>query len=179
MLWGPFAVAVFFFLTAVGGCTGSTAGGAKAMRWLLFGRAIKAQLRAIRYPHQILTIRYEGKPVQKDVMNGVIAFFTFYFATFAGLSVILSLLGLDFVTAISGALTALANVGPGVGPLIGPAGNFAALGASAKIVLAFGMFVGRLEMLTVFVLVAPVLWREDLLSSNCRQSGPKRNLPRH
>ena len=161
-LWGPFAVAVFFVLTAVGGCTGSTAGGAKAMRWLLAGRAILAQVKIIQSPSRLVSIKYEGKRVDDDVMSGVISFFVFYFFTLAILSIILSLLGLDMVTAISGALTAVANVGPGLGPIIGPAGNFASLSDPVKLVLVLGMLLGRLEILTVVVLLTPVFWREAL-----------------
>lgn len=161
-LWGPFAVAVFFALTAVGGCTGSTAGGAKAMRWLLAGRAILAQVKMITSPHRITSIKYEGRRVDEDVMSGVISFFVFYFFTLVVLSIILTLLGLDMVTAISGALTAVANVGPGLGPIIGPAGNFASLSDSVKLVLVLGMLLGRLEILTVVVLLTPMFWREAL-----------------
>ncbi|WP_172327401.1 TrkH family potassium uptake protein [Mangrovicoccus sp. HB161399] len=158
--WGPFAAAAFFVLTAVGGCTGSTAGGAKAMRWLLAARAVVAQIKTIQSPSRIVTVRYEGRRVEEDVLNGVSSFFLFYFATFAVLSLVLSLLGLDMATAASGALTALANVGPGVGTVIGPAGNFEALTDPEKLVLVFGMLLGRLEMLTALVLLTPVFWRE-------------------
>ena len=130
------------------------------MRWLLFSRALRAQLRIIRFPHQIITIKYEGRRVEEGVMDGVITLFILYFVTFFVLSVILSLLGLDVATATSGALTALANVGPGVGPTIGPAGNFASLSDPVKLVLVFGMFLGRLEILTVFVVLSPAFWRE-------------------
>lgn len=159
-LWGPFAVAAFFTLTAVGGCTGSTSGGAKAMRWLLFGRAVKAQIQAISSPNRVTTIKYEGRRVDDDVLNGVVVFFVIYLGTFGALAIALSLFGLDISTATSGALTALANVGPGVGSIIGPAGNFSSLSDSVKIILVFGMFLGRLELLTVFVLFSPIFWRE-------------------
>lgn len=159
-LWGPIFVVAFFLLTAVGGCTGSTAGGAKAMRWLICARAIVAQLLSVQNPARITRIRYEGRMIEPDVMSGVITFMTFYLVTFSLLSVVLTLLGLDLSTATSGALTALANVGPGVGPIIGPAGNFATLSDEAKVVLAFGMYLGRLEMLTFFVLLLPAFWRE-------------------
>lgn len=159
-LWGPFAAFAFFALTSVGGCTGSTAGGAKAMRWLILKRSVGAQLQMIRSPHRMVVVRYEGQRINEDVWNGVITFFAFYFLTFAALAIALDLLGLDFSTAISGALTALANVGPGVGPIIGPAGNFATLSDPVKMVLSLGMYLGRLEMVTVFVLLMPVFWRE-------------------
>jgi trk system potassium uptake protein TrkH len=161
-LWGPFAVACFFVLTAVGGSTGSTAGGAKAMRWLLAYRAVVTRLKNTYSPSRVTNIKYEGHKVEDDVMSGVIAFLVFYIGTFALLTFALAMFGLDFETASSGALTALANVGPGVGDIIGPAGNFATLSNPVKLILVFGMFLGRLEILTVFVLFTPVFWREAL-----------------
>lgn len=158
--WGPFAVAVVFGLTAVGGCTGSTAGGAKAMRWIILWRAVLTSIRRVGNPHGVFAIRYEGRPVAPDVLQGVVSFFTFYIVTAAVLSVALALMGLDFDTALSGALTALANVGPGVGETIGPAGNFAPLDTGPKLLLAAGMYAGRLEMMTVFTLFLPSFWRE-------------------
>jgi trk system potassium uptake protein len=160
LVWGYFAAAVFFALTAVGGCTGSTSGGVKAMRWIMLFRATKSEIARVHSPHSIQTLRYEGRQVQPDVLSGVIAFFVFYVATFSIIAVILAFLGLDLETATSGAITALANVGPGVGSVIGPAGNFASLSAPVKVVLVVAMYLGRLEMLTVFALLTPVFWRE-------------------
>lgn len=159
-LWGPFAVGMFLALTAVGGCTGSTAGGAKAMRWLLTMRAVWVQLQSLLTPHLVRSVRYEGRRVEDDVMSGVIVFLIFYFTTFAVLSLMLSLMGLDTLTATSGALTALANVGPGVGSIIGPSGNFATLSDPVKALLTLGMYLGRLEILTVVVVLMPAYWRE-------------------
>ncbi len=158
--WGPFAVAAFFALTAVGGCTGSTAGGAKMMRWIIAIRMIQVQKRIVRSPSAVIFARYEGRPVAPDVVNGVATFFVFYAATVIVLAIGLSLYNLDFETAVSGALTAVANVGPGVGGTIGPAGNFTTLPDGAKLLLCFGMYVGRLEMLTVYVLLTVTFWRE-------------------
>jgi trk system potassium uptake protein TrkH len=160
LLWGPLAVAMFFFLMAMGGCTGSTAGGAKIMRWVILFRSVKASLRRIRSPHGVFPVRYEGLPVSEDVRLGVASFFTFFVLTIGLMAVALALAGLDFDTALSGALTAVTNVGPGVGDIIGPAGNFAPLSALSKLILSFGMYVGRLEMLTVYVLFTPNFWRE-------------------
>ncbi|OWY11298.1 MULTISPECIES: TrkH family potassium uptake protein [Thioclava] len=159
-VWGPFAVVAFFILSAVGGCTGSTAGGAKAMRWIVFSKAARAQMKVIRLPRRVVSIKYEGRVIENDVLAGVIAFFVIYMATFLGLTTLLGFFGLDFATATSGALTALANVGPGVGPIIGPAGNFSSLSDPVKIILTFGMYLGRLEILTVLVLFKPEFWRE-------------------
>lgn len=157
--WGLFAGVAFFVLTAVGGCTGSTSGGVKAMRWVLLFRALKLEVKRVHAPHSVTVLRYEGRRVEPDVLSGVVAFFVFYAATFSVLSIILTFLGLDLDTATSGALTSLANVGPGVGNIIGPAGNFASLSDPVKMVLSAGMYLGRLEMLTVFTLLTPVFWR--------------------
>lgn len=159
-IWGPLAVVVFFALTAVGGCTGSTAGGAKMMRWIIAIRIIQTQLKTIPSPSAVIVARYEGRTVGTDVVGGVMTFFFFYAATVGFLSLALSLYGLDVQTSISGALTAVANVGPGIGDTIGPAGNFASLPDGAKILLCFGMYVGRLEMLTVYILLTVSFWRE-------------------
>lgn len=158
--WGSFVAAAFFILTAVGGCTGSTAGGAKAMRWLLFYRTARSHLQSLQSPHRITSTKYEGRPVETDVLTGVMSFFVIYMGTFFAVSIALAFLGLDFATATSGAITSLANVGPGVGTIIGPAGNFTSLSDPAKLVLTFAMFVGRLEMLTVYVLFFPRFWHE-------------------
>jgi trk system potassium uptake protein TrkH len=159
-LWGAPAVVAFFVLTAFGGCTGSTSGGMKAMRWIILGRFFAARLRKIHAPSAVIALRYENRAVEPDQIAGVIAFFSVFFLTFTMLSVALALVGLDFETAVSGALTALCNVGPGVGATIGPAGNFSTLPDAAKWILSLGMYLGRLEMLTVFVLFTPAFWRE-------------------
>ncbi len=158
--WGPFAAAAFLCLTAMGGCTGSTAGGAKMMRWTLFLRSTIVQLRQIHSAHGVFLIRYEGRPVGSDVLGGVMTFFFFYAMTILGVALGLGMFGLDLTTAISGAMTAVANVGPGIGDIIGPSGTFASLPDGPKWLLAFGMYAGRLEMFTVFVLMTPTYWRD-------------------
>ncbi|RMC32467.1 TrkH family potassium uptake protein [Paracoccus alkanivorans] len=157
--WGSLAVAIFFMLTAVGGCTGSTGGGIKAMRWIVMARVLKAEIARIYQPHIVKVIRYEGRVVEQDVLSGVISFVTIYFATFVAMSFVLNLVGVDFTSAVSGTLQALGNVGPGVGPIIGPAGNFSTLSDPAKLILSLGMYLGRLEILTVFIVFMPGYWR--------------------
>lgn len=157
--WGAFATAAFFILTAIGGCTGSTSGGVKIMRWIVLARCVSSQLRKVHHPHGVFVTRYEKRVLSEDVLSGVISFFGFYFTTFMALALTLNFLGLDFTTAVSGALTSLANVGPGVGTVIGPAGNFAPLNDASKLVLTVGMYLGRLEMLTIFVMLTPTFWR--------------------
>ena len=156
--WGTFSVVVFLILTSIGGCTGSTAGGAKMMRWIICMRAIRNLVRQIRFPRGLFPLRYEGRLVDEDVLNGVITFFVVYAATVFGIAAIMEFDGLDFATSVSGALTAVANVGPGVGDIIGPAGNFSTLPPVSKWALSFGMYAGRLEMLTIYVLATARFW---------------------
>ncbi|HSR72406.1 MAG TPA: potassium transporter TrkG, partial [Kiloniellales bacterium] len=158
-IWGPFAVVLFFVLTFVGGCTGSTVGAVKIFRFEIMGRVVVLLLRRLQYPHGIFPPTYMGKRVDTDVMSGVIAFFALFVASFVALSLLLGFAGLDFVTAVSGAATAIGNVGPGLGPIIGPAGNFSSLPDVAKWLLAGGMLLGRLEIFTVLVLLLPSFWR--------------------
>ncbi len=157
--WGPFATAVFFILTFVGGCAGSTSCGAKIFRFQIAFRALIAYCRQMIRPHAVTSLRYGGRTVPTEAVQSVLNFFFVYFAGYAVLAVILGGLGLDTVTAFSGAATAIANVGPGLGATIGPMGDFAPLPVGAKWALTIGMLVGRLEFFTVLVLFAPHFWR--------------------
>ena len=159
MQWGAFPVAAIFFIGLVGGCAGSTACSIKVFRYQLLFAVVVAQVRQIHQPHGVFQPRYDGRPVPEDVVSSVMVFFTFFIASLGVLSVGLGALGLDFVTAVSGAATALANIGPGLGDRIGPAGNFAGLGDAAKWMLSAGMLVGRLELLAVYVIFTSTFWR--------------------
>lgn len=157
--WGSFAVVVFFVATFLGGCAGSTSGAVKIYRWqmlVLFG--IK-YMRGLTSPHRVIPGRYAGRPVTDDVATSVLAFIAAYIGSVAVLAVVLGGIGLDFETALTAAATAIGNVGPGLGPIIGPAGNFSSLPDSAKWVLAFGMLLGRLELFTLLILLDPQFWR--------------------
>ena len=129
------------------------------MRWLIMYRTVKQGIRSVRYPHGIQHVRYEGRVVGDDVLSSVIGFFSMYALSFGVLAIALTMNGLDFSTAFSGAITALANVGPGVGDIIGPAGNFEYIPDTSKLILCAGMYLGRLEMLTVLVILTPRFWR--------------------
>ena len=159
MQWGGFAVAVLFFTGLIGGCAGSTACSIKVFRYQLLFASIRAQLQKTRSPHGIFTPRYAGRPVGEDVLNSVMSFFMFFVVTLGVLSVALAMTGLDFVTSISGAATALANIGPGFGDQIGPAGNFAGLNDTAKWLLSAAMLIGRLELMAVYVIFTVGFWR--------------------
>ncbi|EKV32913.1 Potassium uptake protein TrkH [Caenispirillum salinarum AK4] len=158
-LWGAFAVAAFFALTFVGGCTGSTAGGIKIFRFQVSWRLFSVHLRRLQSPHAVVPRVYNDAPITDEVAVSVLLFFFVYVGTVGSIALLLGLLGLDWVTAISGAATAVSNVGPGLGAIIGPAGNFATLPDAAKWLLSAGMLLGRLEFFTVLVLLSPRFWK--------------------
>lgn len=159
MQWGPFLIAMFFFIGLIGGCAGSTACSVKVFRYQLLVASIKTQLRKIRSPNGIFTPRYEGRPVSEDVMSSVMSFFMFFLVILGIFAIALGMTGLDFITSISGAATALANIGPGLGDEIGPAGNFQNINDTAKWLLIFAMLMGRLELMAVLILFTVRFWR--------------------
>lgn len=158
-LWSPLATVLFFCLMMIGGCSGSTGGGVKIFRYQILASTISARIKQLYSPSMVVVPRYEGRRISPEVLDSVIAFFMMFFITLGVVSVLLVLLGLDPTTAITGAATALANVGPGLGPIIGPAGNFASLPDAAKWVLSATMLLGRLELMAVYVLFTAAFWR--------------------
>jgi len=160
LTWGPFFIALFFLLTFVGGCSGSTSGGFKMFRIAVLVNFIHTLLRRMIHPHRVVNTRYSGKPVGSSVIEGVLVFSILYAGTFAVFAAIYSLMGMDLETALSASITALANVGPGVGDIIGPAGNFQSLSDTAKWLLAFQMILGRLEIIAGIVILTPDFWLE-------------------
>jgi trk system potassium uptake protein TrkH len=157
--WGPYAVGVFFLLMFVGGCTGSTAGGIKIYRMQMAALVTRGYLRNLISPNRVATLVYSGRRVPEDVPLAVIAFLGMYMATVGAVTLILTAMGLDFLTSISSAASAIGNVGPGLGEIVGPVGNYSSLPAGAKWVLAAAMLLGRLELFTVLVLFRPEFWR--------------------
>jgi trk/ktr system potassium uptake protein len=159
MQWGSFLIAVFFFVGLIGGCAGSTACSVKIFRYQLLLASIRVQLKRIRSPNGVFIPRYDGKPISPDVLSSVISFFVFFVVSMGILSVALGMTGLDFITSVSGAATALANIGPGLGDQIGPSGNFGGLNDTAKWMLSAAMLIGRLELLAVYAILTVKFWR--------------------
>ena len=157
--WGGFSVAVFFFLMFVGGCAGSTTCGIKIFRFQVLYATARAQMGRLLQPHGVFIPLYNRRPIPESVAMAVMSFFFVFVLVFAILALLLGMLGLDFLTSVSGAAAAIANVGPGLGEIIGPSGHFASLPDAAKWVLAAGMLLGRLELFTVLVLFSPAFWR--------------------
>lgn len=157
--WGAFAVVLFFLLMALGGCTGSTAGGLKAFRLQVAWISIREHAMQIVQPHRVLVRSYGGRTLSDAVVASVMMLTLAFVLAVAALAVSLALTGLDPVTSISGALTAVANVGPGLGPVIGPAGNYSTLSDAAEWLMSAGMLFGRLEFVTILVILSPGFWR--------------------
>lgn len=157
--WGPFAVAAFFTFMFIGGCAGSTACSIKIFRYQVAFEALRVYLLRMPRPNTVIPLRYGDKPLPDTVVFSVMGYFFLFFMTFSVAAILLSLLGLDSLTAWSGAASAVANVGPGLGEIIGPTGTYESLPNSAKWVLMTGMIVGRLEIVTALVVLTPAFWR--------------------
>ncbi len=157
--WGSFPITIFLVLMFIGGCAGSTTCGVKIFRIQILYLYISNQLKKIIYPKGIFVIKYDQGSVDDKFIASIISFIYFYFVIFFILAALLSLTGLDFITAISGAATSISNVGPGLGPIIGPNGDFSALPDISKWILTVGMILGRLELFAILVLFLPSFWR--------------------
>jgi trk system potassium uptake protein TrkH len=159
MRWGSFPIALLFMVGLIGGCAGSTTCSIKIFRFQLLYSSLRAQIQRIHSPNGVFMPKYEGRTVADDVVSSVMGFFMLFILSLAVLSVALGMTGLDMITSISGAASALANIGPGLGSEIGPAGNFANLNTNAKWLLVAGMLIGRLELMAVYVLFTVGFWR--------------------
>ncbi|WP_323013303.1 TrkH family potassium uptake protein [Devosia sp.] len=159
LAWGNAAIGLFFGLTFIGGCTGSTSGGIKIFRFEVMAVMLRTHFMRLLYPNGIFPRTYGHRKLDDEIVGSVVAFVAVFFCCYSVLTIALMAMGLDFLTSASGAATALANVGPGLGDIIGPAGNFGALPDSAKWLLSFGMMLGRLELFTVLILFVPRFWR--------------------
>ncbi|MDC3125990.1 TrkH family potassium uptake protein [Candidatus Pelagibacter sp.] len=157
--WGSFPITIFLALMFIGGCAGSTTCGIKIFRIQILYLFIINQLKKIIYPKGIFLIKYDQSSVDEKFVASIISFIFFYFVIFFILAALLSLTGLDFITALSGAATSISNVGPGLGPIIGPNGDFSSLPDISKWVLSAGMILGRLELFAILVLFLPSFWR--------------------
>lgn len=157
--WGTFAVALLFFLSVFGGCTGSTTGGIKTLRIVILIETARTQIARLIQPNAVVHPRFNRKIISKDVSLSAMSFVTLFGLSFIVITILLAMTGLDFVTAASASASSLANLGPGTGDIIGPAGNYASLSDFAKWILTFAMLLGRLEIFTILILFAPRFWR--------------------
>ena len=157
--WGSFPIILFLALMFIGGCAGATTCGIKIFRIQILYSFIVNQLKKIIYPKGIFVLKYDQNPVDNKFISSIISFIYLYLVIFFIITALLSLSGLDFITAISGAATSISNVGPGLGSIIGPNGNFSSLPDISKWILTLGMILGRLELFAILVLFLPSFWR--------------------
>jgi trk system potassium uptake protein TrkH len=157
--WPLFAPMLMILLGCFAGCAGSTAGGIKMVRMLLLVKQARTELVRIVHPRAVLPITLGGAPVPVPVMTSVIAFMMVYGATLAGLTLVMLFSGLEPITAATAVIASVNNIGPGLGD-VGPAVNFQGLTDFQTWVCTLGMLLGRLELLTVLVLLTPQFWRK-------------------
>ena len=157
--WGNYASVLFLILMFIGGCAGSTTGGLKVFRFQILFKYILLHFKKMLQPHAVIASHFNGKKIQDSTYESVMSFFFLYMVTFAISALLLSFSGLDFLTCFSAAASAISNVGPGLGDIIGPEGSYSTLSNYSKIVLILTMFLGRLEMLTIFILLLPFFWK--------------------
>jgi trk system potassium uptake protein len=157
--WGSFTLILFLGLMFIGGCAGSTTCGVKIFRIQILYLFVSNQLKKIIYPKGVFILKYDQNPIDNKFVSSIISFIYMYLVIFFILTALLSLTGLDFVTSISGAATSISNVGPGLGSIIGPNGDFSSLPDISKWILTLGMILGRLELFAILVLFLPSFWR--------------------
>jgi trk system potassium uptake protein TrkH len=157
--WGNYASVLFLLLMFIGGCAGSTTGGLKIFRFQILFKYILLHLKKMVQPHMVLNAKFNGKKVPESTYESVMIFFFIYIITFASSALLLSFSGLDFLTCISAAASSISNVGPGLGEIIGPNGNYSTLNDYSKLILIITMLLGRLEMLTILILFVPSFWK--------------------
>jgi trk system potassium uptake protein TrkH len=157
--WGPMIAPLVFILMFAGGCSGSTSGGLKTYRIIVMYELVRVSLLRALHPRGVFVMRYGGRAVDPEVFRAAMVMVMVTFAAVGAGGIMLGASGLDFETALSGAVSAVMNIGPGLGPIIGPSGTFAPLPDDAKLIIAALMILGRLEILAVLVLFVPRFWR--------------------
>ena len=160
MKWGLFAQTVFLIFAVTGGCSGSTSGGVKAFRWQVIFAFFKKSIINMTEPSRILPVKIKNMNVDDKVINSVFIFILAFGFSIIGLTTLVAITGVDFTTALSAVIGCITNAGPGVGNIVGPSGTFAPLSDFAKYVCAFAMLLGRLEVMTILVVLTKNFWRK-------------------
>ncbi len=158
--WGAFLIVFVFMISVFGGCTGSTTGGIKTFRFYVMFQTAWNQIKQLIQPHGVFRYKYNGRQLEPSSIYSVLSFFILFALCFTVMAIALAFTGLDFLTSISAAAATMANLGPGLGDVVGPAGNYSTLSVSAKWILSFGMLLGRLEIFTILILFTPFFWKK-------------------
>ena len=160
MLWGAFSSTLFIIFALTGGCTGSTSGSIKIFRWQVVFAFIRQTLTLATDPNRVMPVKIGKLLVSNGVVASVFVFLACYLVSIGVLSVLVALTGQPFDIAFSSVIACLTNSGPGVGNVIGPVGNYSSLPDMAKYILSFAMLLGRLEVITIFVVCTKNFWRK-------------------
>tara|TARA_B100000579_G_scaffold305113_1_gene254911 strand:- start:1041 stop:2489 length:1449 start_codon:yes stop_codon:yes gene_type:complete len=158
--WGSFGLVIILMIMFIGGCAGSTTGGIKIFRFQILFRGVRLQIKKLTKPHAIFLMKFNNKTVTENTYTSIISFFFIYILLFIFSAIFISFFEIDFLTALSASASAISNVGPGIGDVIGPNGNYSPLHNSAKWILAITMLFGRLEILTILVLFSRSFWKK-------------------
>ena len=159
-MWGSFGLVIMIIIMFIGGCAGSTTGGIKIFRLQLLFRGSRTQIRKLTQPHGVFVTSFNNKTVTDETFNSIMGFFFMYILIFILAAISLSFFNLDFLTSFSAAASAISNVGPGLGAIIGPNSNYSVLPEGAKWILSITMLVGRLELFTFLVLISISFWKK-------------------
>jgi trk system potassium uptake protein TrkH len=158
-LWPTFSKTVLVLLMFVGGCAGSTAGGLKCMRLLLIFKTVRRETARILHPKSVKIVKLNGKPVEESILSGILSYTCLYVLVLAVAMLVVSIDGFDFVSTFTACLSAISNIGPGLG-MVGPMGNFADFSNLSTFVLTLCMLLGRLEIYPILILCVPSFWRQ-------------------
>lgn len=156
--WGSFSMVVAFALGVIGGCSSSSTGALTVFRVQVSLSAIMAQMRLIASPSQIIPVKYDGRTVDHETMNGIVMYVCAYILTIGVMSVAVTLVGVDTESALMAVWTSIGNIGYGFGPLVALTGTFVDFPDPAKVLLIVTMLMGRLALLSIFVIVMPRFW---------------------
>lgn len=157
--WPMFSQMIIIILMFVGACSGSTGGGIKVSRIVIYLKNAKKELKHLLHPHSIQTVEFEKQSIDDHVIANIHSYLVLYLTIFALSMLILTIYNLDFKSAFSAVATCLNNVGPGF-DVVGPVSNFSSLSDISKLVLSFDMLAGRLEIFPILLLFAPSQWRK-------------------
>ena len=158
--WSPGLTMFFFILMFVGACAGSTSGGIKLVRHLVFFKNSILEFKRLLHPRAIIRIKIDKKIVAPRILTHILVFLLIYLILFVIGSIIVTIMGMDFISAVGAVATSLSNVGPGIGS-VGPLENFANVPTPAKWLLSFFMLLGRLELFTILILFTPYFWKSN------------------
>lgn len=159
--WPTFSKIILMLIMFVGGCAGSTGGGMKVARIMLYFKQLVKELRQMLYPHEVVLVKMNKRAVDANVVKGINSYFIVYVITLAASTLLVSINGFDTETTFTAVISCFNNIGPGLGA-VGPTGNYADFSVLSKLVLVFDMLAGRLELFPMLLLLSPKTWKRTV-----------------